>query len=123
MAGTRPVSGETPLKRPESGSKARRIVDELAAHADDVSDATGNYAAMLRERFVKQLPGSGSGPGHTGTPDVPVIVEKSDHGEGLGAHDLVSNLALVAAVTIKGGELVVERLTAKFKERRSEHGR
>jgi hypothetical protein len=123
MIGSRPVSGETLMKRPERGSKARRIVDELADHADDVSDTTGNYATMLRQRFAKQSPDSGPGLAHAGTPEVPVIVEAGHHAEGLGAHDLVSNMVLMTAVIIKGSELAVDSLTAKFKERHSGHGR
>src|SRR5437660_1761087 len=115
MAGIRPVSGEALLERPERGSRPRRFLDEWTGRVEDASDAVGNLATMARRTIQKEIPGSGPGAAHTGTPDVPVIVERDQPHDGIGAYDVTSNMVIMVTVLIKGGELAVHRIASKMK--------
>jgi hypothetical protein len=122
MVGTRPVSGEALLERSERASKARRLLDRWTDKIDDISDNAGNVAAMARQSVEKHIPGSGPGVAHAGTPDVPVIVERDQPHDGVGAYDVTSNMVILVTVLIKGGELAAHKFAAKMKERRSGQG-
>jgi hypothetical protein len=116
------VSGEALLEKPEPASKARRFLDRWADKIDDIGDNAGNVAAMVRQSVEKHIPGSGPGVAHTGKPDVPVIVERDQPHDGVGAYDVTSNTVILVTVLVKGGELAAHKFAAKMKERRSGHG-
>jgi hypothetical protein len=70
---------------------------------------------MARRAIQKEIPGSGPGTARAGAPDVPVLVEKDQPHEGIGAYDVTSNMVILVTVFIKGGELAVHRIASKMK--------